>query len=69
MQILGVTLRRPTFNDVTIATAMGTAVFAVFALAVMALGVHETTEGGLLIFAGTVWGALSNRLGIDIAKG
>ncbi|WP_176000231.1 hypothetical protein [Burkholderia vietnamiensis] len=69
MQILGVTLRRPTFNDMTFAAAMGTAVFAVYELAVMALGVHETTKGGLLFFAGTVWGALSNRIGIDLAKG
>lgn len=69
MQILGLTLRRPTFNDLTFAAAMGTAVFAVYELAMMALGVHETTRGGLLFFGGTVWGALSNRIGIDLTQG
>lgn len=69
MQILGVKLRRPTFNDVTFAAAMGTAVFAVYELAMMALGVHETTRGGLLLFVAMVWGALSNRIGIDLVKG
>lgn len=69
MQILGVTLRRPTFNDLTFAAAMGTAVFAVYELVMMALGVHETTRSALLFFVGTVWGALSNRIGIDVTQG
>ncbi|MBB4517276.1 hypothetical protein [Paraburkholderia fungorum] len=69
MQFLGVTLRRPTFNDLTFAAALGTAVFAVYELAMMALGVHETTRSGLLFFVGTVWGALSNRIGINLTQG
>lgn len=69
MKILGVTLRRPTFSDVTIAVAMGTAVFAVYELATMALGVHQTAVNGLLFLVGTTWGSLSSRIGIDVSKG
>ena len=69
MTLLGLQLRRPTFNEITAATIMAVGLWvAVIGLAQVtghALGARDA--GALLLVS--VWGCLGARLGVGFGKG
>ena len=69
MKILGITLRKPSFNEITAATVMATGLF-VAALGLMR-SLHmpiDPIEAGALLLV-VLWGCISVRLGIRIDQG
>lgn len=69
MRILGVTLRKPTFVDVTVMMAVATfllvAVLAVSGL----MGYRPGTYTKAVFLASLAWGVLSNLIGIRVVDG
>lgn len=69
MNILGIQLRKPTFNEITVAAVMATGLF-VAALGLMRafrMPIDQVEAGALLLVV--LWGCLSVRLGIRVDKG
>lgn len=69
MKLLGVQLRRPSFNEVTASAIMAAGLWLAYvALLRTTGGVFEPTEAGaalLVIF----WGCICARLGIHVGRG
>ena len=69
MKILGIILRKPSFNEITAAVVMATGLF-VAALGLMHalhMPIDQTEAGALLLVV--LWGCISVRLGIRIDQG
>lgn len=69
MKILGIALRKPNFNEITVAVVMATGLF-VAALGVMRafhMPIDQIEAGALLLVV--LWGCISVRLGIRIEQG
>ena len=69
MKILGITLRKPSFNEITAAAVMATGLF-VAALGLMRalhMAIDPIEAGALLLVM--LWGCISVRLGIRIEQG
>ena len=69
MKIFGITLRKPSFNEITASAVMATGLF-IAALGLMhALHMPiDSTEAGALLLV-VLWGCISVRLGIRIEQG
>jgi hypothetical protein len=69
MNLIGITLRRPTFGELTAAAVMATGVWlaAVGLAHVLKLPMDRIEAGALLLVV--VWGCVSARLGIRIGMG
>jgi uncharacterized membrane protein len=69
MQLLGIPLRKPGFNELTAAVVMGTGlwVLAVGVAHWLQLGLGRAEAGALLVVM--LWGAVSARLGIRVGQG
>lgn len=69
MQVLGIALKLPTFNQITAATVFGVglwiACLGVLSVTGHALG-RQDAGAALLVF---VWGALGAQLGVHVGKG
>lgn len=66
MTIFGCELRRPSFSELTVATAAGVALW----LTLVLLGfvtLESTSADGMLV--AIIWGCISNTLGINANKG
>ena len=69
MKILGIILRKPSFNEITAAVVMATGLF-VAALGLMHalhMPIDQTEAGAMLLVV--LWGCISVRLGIRIDQG
>jgi hypothetical protein len=69
MKILGISLRKPSFNEVTAATVMGVGLWLAIIAVAQATGQGLTrmdAGAGLLV---VVWGCIGTRLGIRIDQG
>ncbi len=69
MNILGIQLRKPTFNEITVAAVMATGLFvaALGLMRVFRMPIDQAEAGALLLVV--LWGCISVRLGIRIDKG
>jgi hypothetical protein len=69
MNLFGIALRKPSFNEVTAATVMGVGLWlAVLAVArAFGHGLDIVDAGAALLVM--VWGCVGVRLGIEIGKG
>ena len=69
MKIFGIQLRKPTFNEVTVAAVMATGLFvaALGLMQALRMPIDHVEAGALLLVV--VWGCISVRLGIRIDKG
>ena len=69
MTLLGIELRRPTFNEVTAATVMAVGLWvAVIGLAQVSGHALQARDAGALLVV-SVWGCIGARLGFGVAKG
>lgn len=69
MQVVGISLRKPGFNEVTAAAVMGSGLWVALVGLCKAGGLPlERPEAATLLLV-MLWGALSVRLGIDMAAG
>jgi hypothetical protein len=69
MNILGITLRKPNFSELTAAAVMGTGLWvaAIGLLRVLNVPIDRFDAGALLIVV--LWGCASVRFGIRIGQG
>ncbi|MEF7612373.1 hypothetical protein V4F39_00535 [Aquincola sp. MAHUQ-54] len=69
MQVVGISLRKPGFNEITAATVMGGGLWIAL-VGLLSAGGHalERPEAAALLLV-MLWGSLSVRLGIDFAAG
>ncbi|MGY4826951.1 hypothetical protein ACVNIS_00080 [Sphaerotilaceae bacterium SBD11-9] len=69
MQLLGIPLRKPAFNELTAATIMGAGlwVLAVGLMHVMHVDLGRADAGALLLVL--LWGCVSVRVGIRVGQG
>lgn len=69
MQVVGILLRKPAFNEVTAATIMGAGLWVAL-VGLLKAGGHplERPDAAALLLV-MLWGCLSVRLGIDLAAG
>lgn len=69
MQVVGISLRKPAFNEVTASTIMASGLWVAL-VGLLQAGGHplERPEAATLLLV-MLWGCLSVRLGIDMAAG
>ena len=69
MKIFGVTLRKPSFNEITASAVMATGLFlaALGLMRALHMPIDSTEAGALLLVV--LWGCISVRLGIRIEQG
>jgi hypothetical protein len=69
MKLIGISLRRPNFSELTAAAVMATGLWLVVVGALLAFNVDigKADAGALLVVA--AWGSLSARLGIRVGHG
>jgi hypothetical protein len=69
MQMLGVPLRAPRFNEITASTVMGTGLWIamVGTMHVLHMPLERADAGALLIVV--VWACIGARMGIHVEKG
>ncbi|WP_175011223.1 hypothetical protein [Burkholderia lata] len=67
MTFLGVALRRPSFDDITFSVAFATAILVAYVVVVRLAGIQVSMLGVSSFFAGSLWGAVSQRIGISVA--
>jgi len=69
MNIFGISLRKPSFNEVTAATVMGVGLWLAILAVARSLG-HglDVVDAGAALLV-MVWGCIGVRLGIEIGKG
>jgi hypothetical protein len=69
MKLFGIPLRKPTFNEVTVAAVMATGLFlaALGVMRLFRLPIDPIEAGALLLVV--VWGCVSVRMGIRIDQG
>lgn len=69
MQVAGIPLRKPAFNEITAATVMGGGLWIALVGLLRAGGhVLDRPEAAALLLV-MLWGTLAVRLGIDLAAG
>jgi len=69
MQILGITLRRPTYREVTRTTLIATVVLVVIAVVAPAAGFYPSRFTAVVLFATSLWGMIGNLMGISVRAG
>lgn len=69
MKIFGVTLRKPSFNEITASAVMATGLFlaALGLMRALHMPIDSIEAGALLLVV--LWGCISVRLGIRIEQG
>lgn len=67
MNILGVALRRPSFGDITFSVAFATAILVAYVVVARLADVQVSMIGASSFFAGSLWGAASQRIGLCVA--
>ena len=69
MQLFGITLRKPSFNEVTAASIMGVGLWlaCLGAAAAMGQSLSKVDAGAALVVI--LWGCLSVRFGVHIGQG
>jgi hypothetical protein len=69
MKLFGITLRKPTFTEVTAATVMAVGLWVAFVGGAFALGQHLTKVDAGAALIVILWGCLSVRVGVHIGHG
>jgi len=69
MKLFGITLRRPSFNEITAATVMAVGLWVAFVGGAFALGQHLTKVDAGAALVVILWGCLSVRFGVHIGRG
>lgn len=69
MKIIGIPLRKPSFDEVTAAVVMGSGLWLLLVGLAHATGLAlERADAGALLVV-VLWGALSARIGIHVGQG
>ena len=69
MHLIGIPLRKPSFNELTAATMLGTGLWVAVLGVLHAVQADTGRDDAVALLLVCVWGSISARLGIHLDKG